>query len=211
MTREANRHVFLALSSPRAGREAEFNRWYEEHHLEDVVRFVPGFVRGRRYVTSPHQRAGQTVRWLSLAIYDLEVTDVRGLHDSVRANVAHFTPSNGVFESNHVAWVYTPMAKSSDRESLQDPAGLRSTPGVILAFSERALVIPTGDAVHAARPRHFQLHADQRPGTLTPWRHLTMFDPSVDLDAARWASQPELRALWRFDRVGREVEDAASS
>jgi hypothetical protein len=211
MTRQANRHIFLALSSPRPGREAEFNRWYEEHHLEDVVRFVPGFVRGRRYVASPHQLPGQIVRWHSLAIYDLEATDVRSLHDSVRANVAHFTPSNGVFEKDHVAWVYTPMAASSDPARLQDPGELRSTPGVILAFSEQALVIPAGDALHAARPRHFQLHADQRPGTLAPWHHLAILDPLAELDDARWASEPALRALWRFERVGREVGDTARS
>src|SRR5437879_2078445 len=104
MDQEANHHIFLALSGPRPGRESEFDDWYENHHLQDVVRLVPGFVRGRRFRAALHQAAAQPVPWPSLAIYDLETPDIRALHEAVRTQAPQFTPSKGVFEADHAAW-----------------------------------------------------------------------------------------------------------
>ena len=43
------RYIFLALTNPADGREDEFNAWYDEHHIPEVVRYGRGFLGGRRY------------------------------------------------------------------------------------------------------------------------------------------------------------------
>jgi hypothetical protein len=42
------RYNYLVISNARAGRESEFDRWYTEQHLHDVLR-VPGFIAAQRF------------------------------------------------------------------------------------------------------------------------------------------------------------------
>jgi len=44
--------LFLVFSNPAAGREDEFNEWYDHHHLGDVLD-VPGVTAARRYELAP--------------------------------------------------------------------------------------------------------------------------------------------------------------
>ena len=44
-------HHMLVFTNPLPGREAEFNKWYDEVHLPEVLQ-VKGFVAARRYVVS---------------------------------------------------------------------------------------------------------------------------------------------------------------
>ena len=37
------KYTFLAFTNPVAGKEDAYNKWYDEHHLIDVIN-VPGFV-----------------------------------------------------------------------------------------------------------------------------------------------------------------------
>ena len=45
----AQTYYFLVFNGPVAGKEAEYNQWYNEQHAPDVVS-VPGFVSAQRYV-----------------------------------------------------------------------------------------------------------------------------------------------------------------
>ncbi len=47
----------LALTNSVPGREAEFNGWYDEVHVKDLVA-VPGIVAAQRYVAVPSGDAG---------------------------------------------------------------------------------------------------------------------------------------------------------
>lgn len=48
----AEPNLFLVFSNPVAGREAEFNAWYDAVHVPDVLA-VPGVVAARRYEVVP--------------------------------------------------------------------------------------------------------------------------------------------------------------
>jgi len=207
---DANRHIFLALSRPRAGREVEFNTWYDTHHLSDVVTFAPGFVRGRRYLASARQAEGPAPPWVSLAIYDLQTEDVADMHLQVRANVKHFTPSNGVFEDDHEAWVYTPLDDPSAEDGGR-PSGLSAEHArqILLAFSNDEKEITPQALGLVVEGRQFVLHPDQRLGVVAPWRRLTLFELAAPLDGNPSSSAgPETRALWLYDPVGREAGSA---
>jgi hypothetical protein len=52
-------------------REAEFNEWYDQTHLPDVLN-TPGFIRASRYInTDPNAGPGKY-----LAIYEIESEDI---------------------------------------------------------------------------------------------------------------------------------------
>jgi hypothetical protein len=45
-------HLLIVMSNSAPDLDDEFNRWYDEEHLQWVVDSLPGLVSGRRYVQS---------------------------------------------------------------------------------------------------------------------------------------------------------------
>lgn len=70
------RHYLLALTNAMPGQEAEFNRWYDEQHLSDVLK-IPGVVRALRLQTIDALRG--PLSWKYLTLYELETDDPAGL------------------------------------------------------------------------------------------------------------------------------------
>jgi hypothetical protein len=66
------KHLLLVFTHPVEGREDEFNRWYDEQHLRDVVG-LPGIVSGQRFAfqeaSRNSARAGPEFGYL--AIYEV--------------------------------------------------------------------------------------------------------------------------------------------
>lgn len=46
-------HLMIVMANSVPDLDDEFNRWYDEEHLEWVVDAIPGLVSGRRYVQAP--------------------------------------------------------------------------------------------------------------------------------------------------------------
>ena len=65
-------YVYTVFSEPVPGQEAEYNRWYEQQHLDDVLR-VPGFVSARRYQLSGDPADAPAGY---LATYDIDTDDL---------------------------------------------------------------------------------------------------------------------------------------
>src|ERR1039457_5663416 len=61
---------FLVFTNPVKGREDEYNKWYDNQHLHDVVA-VEGVTAARRYEVVPNRLTGEPTH-LYLAVYDLE-------------------------------------------------------------------------------------------------------------------------------------------
>lgn len=57
--------------------EADFNRWYDDQHLEERVG-VPGFINGRRYVALRETDGAQLANAKYLAWYEVDTPDVLG-------------------------------------------------------------------------------------------------------------------------------------
>jgi hypothetical protein len=60
-----SRHLYLVFSSPVEGRESEYNEWYSNIHLRDVLK-VPGFVAAQRF---------KQAEGAYLAVYEIESED----------------------------------------------------------------------------------------------------------------------------------------
>jgi hypothetical protein len=71
------KYTFLAFTNPTPGKEDEYNQWYEEHHLKDVLQ-CPGFVSARRFRLASTQFQFNTVTppYSYLALYEIETDDI---------------------------------------------------------------------------------------------------------------------------------------
>src|SRR5258708_30224510 len=79
------KYTFVVMTNPTAGKEAEFNEWYNKQHIPDVLN-VPGFVSGQRFRTADSQmsrEAGKGYKYL--AIYEIETDDLAATLKELRA------------------------------------------------------------------------------------------------------------------------------
>jgi hypothetical protein len=120
----ADRHVFLALTNAAEGREADLDRWYDEHHLAEIVSKFPGFVTGQRSVAEPgNQRPGESPPWRNLALYELE-GDLEEIHrrDAEVRLSGELVPHDGALDPDYAVWVYTPTGRRATRAELESAA-----------------------------------------------------------------------------------------
>lgn len=114
------KYTFLAFTNPAAGKEDEYNKWYDEHHLIDVIN-VPGFVSARRFrlATTQFQFNTITPSYRYLALYEIETDDVEGTLQEVvnRAGGVDMVMIDAIDMSTLSAPVYeeiTPLILAKD-------------------------------------------------------------------------------------------------
>lgn len=79
--------LFVVQTKAVAGREDEFNDWYDHQHLPDVLS-VPGFVAARRYRRSTAQLPGgeeEAEQFEYLALYAIEGDPTVALTNLIKA------------------------------------------------------------------------------------------------------------------------------
>ncbi len=72
----------MVLTNAVAGREVEFNSWYDDRHLADILR-LPGLVSAQRFELSDVQSAATPYRYL--ALYEIETDDLAATVAALRA------------------------------------------------------------------------------------------------------------------------------
>ena len=86
----SDRHVLMVLSNAVDGKDDEFNSWYDNKHLPDVLS-VPGFVAAQRYTANALQLTEDgPPAHRYLAIYEIEgdvATALAGLGAAVEAGM----------------------------------------------------------------------------------------------------------------------------
>lgn len=74
------RYKMLVLSRPTPGNEAQYNDWYQNVHLKQIVA-IPGFVSAQRFKLSVGMRGEDTYPYM--AIYEVETDDVDAAFDAL--------------------------------------------------------------------------------------------------------------------------------
>lgn len=101
-------HKLMVYSGPVAGREEEYNQWYSNTHLADVLK-VPGVVAAQRFSLPPEEGAARYV-----AIYELETADPTGLLNELQQRVGSAAmPMSDSLDTRSVAM--TLLTAVSDR------------------------------------------------------------------------------------------------
>ena len=73
--------LYMVKSNPVAGKEAEFNRWYSEVHLPEVLQ-IEGFQSAQRLFLTPLQMQPQSHSYL--AIYTIDSNNIDGTLENLR-------------------------------------------------------------------------------------------------------------------------------
>jgi hypothetical protein len=68
--------IMVVESGPAEGREDEYNDWYTNTHIPEILTKVPGFTSATRYRVAHPDQPGSKARYL--AIYELEADDLSG-------------------------------------------------------------------------------------------------------------------------------------
>ena len=145
------RYIETVVTSPVPGREDEFNRWYEDTHLPEVLQ-VPGIVAARRYALTGLQVPGFVAGRRSaltgpsaaerprfLAVYEIETEDLAATLETLGAAAPTMTASDAVDNQATVIDIYEVLG---ERRTARDSAdGARKSKKIP---SHPELPYPTG-------------------------------------------------------------------
>ena len=105
-------YLFIALTKPVAGAEADYHLWYDEQHLHDVLD-MPGFLSARRYRLVPPSGGS----WQYLALYEFESDDPEATLGTLSERVASaaITISPALDRENMLALIAEPISETLRR------------------------------------------------------------------------------------------------
>jgi len=72
--------ISIALTNAAEGREDEYNQWYEQQHVFDVLR-VPGIQSAQRFRISDQSR--QKLGYRYMAVYEVETDNIENIHRAI--------------------------------------------------------------------------------------------------------------------------------
>lgn len=75
--------LWVVLTNAVDGKDAEFNDWYDNRHLDDVVA-VPGLISAQRYQIT-RQTGDTAATWAYLALYEVDPDNAAGIIAEVRS------------------------------------------------------------------------------------------------------------------------------
>ncbi len=75
---------FFGFTNPVPGREDEYNEWYDNTHLADLLK-IPGIVSAQRFKLTDEQRSPGTYPYKYLAVYDCEADNVGSIVSELKA------------------------------------------------------------------------------------------------------------------------------
>ncbi len=107
------KYTFVVLTNPTPGKEAEYNRWYNEQHIPDVLQ-AKGFVCAQRFRLADTQMGGDTNKsYKYLALYEIETDDLQASLDDLasRRNTPDMIMSDAIDLKNASAFIFTPVAE----------------------------------------------------------------------------------------------------
>lgn len=106
-------YEYVILTQAVEGQLDEFERWYDEVHLGDVLK-VPGIVAAKRSRILSQEATGLNVpSWSSLAIYEMETDDPQKVIAAIKAvsDTAAMPLSDALNQAGLIQIVATPVTK----------------------------------------------------------------------------------------------------
>jgi hypothetical protein len=116
------KHLFAVLTNcVEGGDEQEFNDWYTNTHLKDILT-VPGYVKATRYQLSSAQvMAADQLTYRYLTLYELETDDIAATAAALPADAdevarAGWRISENMDASGGKSWFFTPIASLTESD-----------------------------------------------------------------------------------------------
>lgn len=106
-------YVMVVMTNPVEGRDGDYNDWYDNRHLEDVLR-IPGIVSAQRFHLAPAQRYDPPHPFAYLALYTIETDDIAAVLDELKARSGTaLMPISEAMASKRMAYVFEPFGKTA--------------------------------------------------------------------------------------------------
>ena len=99
------KYMFVVYSNPVKGREDEYNDWYENIHLDEVIA-QPGFIGAQRFALEgePFQGAKPAQRYLCL--YEIETDDPSATMNNLRVAADSMNVSSALDRGPSIGILY---------------------------------------------------------------------------------------------------------
>src|SRR3972149_10841046 len=97
-----SRYLFVVMTNSGEGKDAEFNRWYDNQHIPDVLR-VPGMKSAHRFRLQDGPGAEGTPRYLTLYEVDEEPAKVMA-EIGKRVNTPQMAMTDAMGQGTKTLW-----------------------------------------------------------------------------------------------------------
>lgn len=117
------KYTFVVMTNPVEGKESEFNEWYNQQHIPDVLN-VPGFVSGHRFRIADVQMGGEASKTFKyLALYEIETDDLAGVMKEMRARggTPEIVASDAIDMKKVGTYIFTPVAEKVMAKDVRRP------------------------------------------------------------------------------------------
>ena len=111
---ELNHYQVLIFLSPQEGKEAEFHEWYENVHLDDVLRTTDTYTTAQRFGVV-HQ-VGMEQPNSHLAVYDCMAESPEAALADLAARRDEWDMSDAIDAANVARWVLEPLGPKHTKE-----------------------------------------------------------------------------------------------
>jgi hypothetical protein len=109
------RYNLIALTNPLEGRDDEFNDWYTNVHLADVLK-LPGVTAAQRYRLADVQHRPGPFEWSYMAVYEIEIDDIAETLAALRAaSGTERMPLSPALSPERMVWIYQPITERVER------------------------------------------------------------------------------------------------
>jgi|SRR5690348_12328793 hypothetical protein len=112
------RYIGIAMTNPVEGREQEFNEWYDNQHIPDVLA-IPGNVSAQRFKAADSQLPNRSSPYRYLAVYEVEVDDLKNLITATveRGGTPAMSRSDSVAWDNVFTVFFEPIGPKIEKKS----------------------------------------------------------------------------------------------
>ncbi|RJG40838.1 DUF4286 family protein [Mesorhizobium sp. DCY119] len=111
------KYNLIALTNPLPGQEDEFNDWYTNVHLGDVLK-LPGVKAAQRFALSDVQHRPGPFEWKYLAVYEIEIDCLSKTLAALKlASGTDAMPLSPALSPERMVWIYEPVSERIDGSS----------------------------------------------------------------------------------------------
>lgn len=108
-------YQLLAFTNAKPGRDDEFNDWYSNVHLGDVLK-LPGVKAAQRFSLAETQHRAGPHPWSYMAVYEIDIDDIADTLSALRVvSGTEAMPLSPALQDERMVWIYSAITERMER------------------------------------------------------------------------------------------------